>query len=246
MHFLDIYTIAEEYLELINPSSPEKVLTLGTYLGLNKDSRVIDFGCGYGEALALWAERFGISGVGIELRQKVVERARKKMADRGFSDRIEIVCAKGAEYAFEEHAFDIVSCMGASFIWGGYRPTIRAMKKALAPGGKMLIGEPYWLSDRVPPEYMSKETIHTELELVQIAREEGFDFEYMVRADDNDWARYEAGNWHGLIRWLEANPDHPEKQEVIDWLHKNQDDYFRYGRQYLGWALYILNPVRYL
>ena len=50
------------------------------------------------------------------------------MSEKGLSDRIEIVCAKGADYAFEEEAFDAATCIGASFVWGGYRPTICAKK----------------------------------------------------------------------------------------------------------------------
>ena len=86
---------------------------------------------------------------------------------------------------------------------------------------------------------------HTEYELLQITREEGFDLEYVVRASHDDWDRYETGNWYGLIRWIEENPDHPERQDVIDHLHKAQDEYLRYGREYLGWAMYILNPIGY-
>lgn len=54
--------------------------------------------------------------------------------------------------------------------------------------------------------------------------------------------RYEADNWYGLIRWLEENPEH---QEVIDHLHKTQDEYLRYIREYMGWAIYVLNPAQY-
>jgi cyclopropane fatty-acyl-phospholipid synthase-like methyltransferase len=246
MTFLDLKNISERYIELINPSTPEKALTIGRVLGLKKGSRVIEFGCGYGEILSLWAERFGISGIGIDVREHACERARRKMAERGFTDRIEIVCGDGAKYPYEKQSFDVAACIGASFIWGGYRNTIRGMKDAIRADGKLAIGEPYWLNERVPPEFAQKEqSIHTENELLRIARAEGFDFEYAVRASHDDWDRYEADNWRGLIHWIEENPDHPERQQVIDHLHESQDEYLRYGREYLGWAMYVLNPVRY-
>ncbi len=246
MEFFDLVNISERYMELVNPTTPEKVLTIGRFLGLEEGSRVIDFGCGYGEALALWAERFGISGIGIDVREHACDRARKKMAERGFTDRIEIVCANAAEYPFEKHAFDAAVCIGASFIWGGYRPTLQAMKQAIHSNGKLVVGEPYWLKEHVPPGYAKGEQgVHTEYQLLHMAREEGFDFEYMVRASHDDWDRYEAGNWNGLVRWIEENPDHPERREVINHLHRIQDEYLRYGREYLGWAMYVLNPVSY-
>ena len=70
----------------------------------------------------------------------------------------------------------------------------------------------------------------------------GFELEYVIRASQDDWDRYEAGNWHGLVRWLEDHPEHPERQAVVEHLHKVQDDYLRYGREHLGWAMYVLVP----
>ena len=61
----------------------------------------------------------------------------------------------------------------------------------------------------------------------------------------DDWDRYESGNWVGLLRWIEENRNHPERQAVIDRLHNSQDEYFRYGRQYFGWAIYVLDPASY-
>lgn len=245
MDFLELKDISERYLELLNPTSAEKVLAVGRALGLQTGDRVIDFGCGVGEVLALWGETFGIVGLGIDVRESACRRARDKMAQRDLDDHIEIVCAHGAEYAFEERAFDVASCIGATFIWGSYRATIRSMTPALRISGQLVVGEPYWRKPEVPPGYAVRETFHTEYELLQIARDEGYDVKYVARASQDDWDRYEAGNWYGLIDWIEANPDHPERQEVIDHLHQSQDEYVRYGREYLGWAMYVLTPVTY-
>ena len=93
------------------------------------------------------------------------------------------------------------------------------------------------------PEYAQRETsTHLEEELLQITREEGFDVEYVVRASHDDWDRYEADTWHGLIRWLEENPGHPDREPVKTQLHNSQNDYFRYEREYMGWAMYVLTP----
>lgn len=245
MQWYDFYDIAERYIELINPLSAEKVIQAGRYLCLSSNSRVIDFGCGYGEILALWTEQFGVKGIGVEIRDHAVERARKKMIIRGLASTIQIIHADGAAYDFEKQAFDAASCIGASFIWNGFEPTLVALKTAIKPGGRVLIGEPYWKNNHVAPEYQGNHEIHTELELMDIAHKHSMNIEYLIRSSDDDWAHYEASNWQGLIAWLEEHPDHPEKGEVVEWLRKTQDDYFRFGRDYLGWALYILNPIRY-
>jgi len=241
MQFFDLVNISEHYMEIINPSTHEKILNIGKILGVCQNSRIIDFGCGYGEVLAVWVKNFGISGVGIDIRKHACDRAQNKMQQQEITERIEIVCENAAEYPFEKQAFDVALCIGASFIWGGYRPTIQAMKEAIHADGKLVIGEPYWLKNNVPAEYAKQEqAVHREYELLQITREEGFDLKYVVRANHDDWDRYEAGNWYGLIRWIEENPDHPERQSVINHLHKSQEEYLKYGREYLGWAMYVL------
>jgi ubiquinone/menaquinone biosynthesis C-methylase UbiE len=243
MEWYEFFDISERFMEILNPTSAEKLLEVGQVMGLKEGDRIIDFGCGFGEMLVLWAEEFGIGGLGVDLREYAVERARAKMAERSLTDRIEIVQGNAAEYEFETGAFAAATCIGATFIWGDWRKSIRAMREAVRAGGRLAIGECYWLTDDVPPEYAQVQTAPTrEHVLLESAREEGFDVEYVVRASHDDWARYESGNWRGLLAWLDENPDHPERQAVADRLHSDQDEHFRYARQYVGWAIYVLKP----
>lgn len=242
MHFLDYFTIAEKYIELVNPTSPKKVIEAGRIMGFKPGDRIIDYGCGYAEPLLLWAKNFGIAGVGIEVREAVVDRARKKIESVGLTDRLEIICGKGDEYCLEPHSFDHAVCLGASFVWDGFQTAVHNLKQTVKPGGKILIGEPYAKTDNAPKEYLKKHNIHTELELLHIAHDEGYELYYLIRSSDDDWAHYEADNWRGLIEWLADHPDHSERQEIVDWLRKVQDDYFRYGRDHCGFAIYILTP----
>lgn len=246
MNFLELKNISEAFMELVNPTSPEKIIKAGQVAGLKRGNKVIDFGCGFAEPLILWAERFGISGVGIDIRPYACERAKNKIMERGLSDRLEVVCGDAAQYVYPPHSFDLASCIGATFIWGTFRDAVHAMKNAILPTGRLVIGEAYWLMDDIPVEFRSQQTeVTTEVELLQGARQEGFDFEYVLHSNHDEWDRYEADNWYALLRWIDDNPEHPERQQVIDHLHESQDEYARYGRMYLGWAIYILNQVRY-
>jgi len=246
MDNLELYTLGERFIELINPTSTQKMISVGKWLELGPKSRVIEFGSGNGEPLAIWATNFGISGIGIELRRKCVERARNKIAERKLSKQVKFVCGDGAKYKFEKGAYDVAACIGASFIWGDFAKTVAAMKPAIKRRGRLVIGEPYWNFESVPKKYkMLEPSILTEFELVEIARANGFDIEHVVRASTDDWDNYEATNYYGLVKWLEENQKHPDRQQVIDWLHKNQDAYFKWGREHLGWAIYLLKPKSY-
>jgi SAM-dependent methyltransferase len=245
MEFLELKNISERFMELVNPTSLEKVLTIGRVAGLRPGSRVLDLGCGFGEPLVRWAEAFGISAVGIDVREHACARARRKVAEHGLVERIQIACGDAATYPFEPGAYDVAACLGATFIWSGFGPAIRRMSEAIRPGGKLIVGEPYWRRGQVPPEFARAEQgILTEWELLQSARAAGFDFEYALHSSQDEWDRYEADNWRGLVHWIEESPDHPERQQVIDHLHASQDEYIRYGREHYGFALYLLNPVQ--
>jgi ubiquinone/menaquinone biosynthesis C-methylase UbiE len=245
MEFFDLMSISHRYMEILNPSTSEKIIKLGKLLKLKKGNRVIDFGCGCAEPITLWAEEFSITGIGIDISEDFCDRARKKLVERGLSDQIEIVCSPAADYVFEEGAFDAATCIGSTFIFGGYQQTIQVMKQAVHQNGRLGIGETHWLSNQVHPEYAQKQTTtHTEPELTQFARDEGFELEYIIRASHDDWDRYISDGWYGLIRWLEENPTHPDHEQVFKHFRTDQDDYLQFQRQYMGWAMYCLAPIK--
>ncbi|PPD58462.1 SAM-dependent methyltransferase [Dehalogenimonas etheniformans] len=244
MEFFDLMSISHRYMEILNPSTPEKIIKLGKLLQLGRGSRVIDFGCGCAEHLTLWAEEFGIGGVGIDICEDFCDRARKKLALRGLSDKIEIVCSNGADYVFEEGAFDAATCIGATFIFGDYQKTVQILKRAVHQNGRLGIGETHWLSNWIDPEYAQKQTTtNTESALARLTRDEGFELEYIIRASSDDWDRYISDSWYGFIRWLEENPMHPDYEQVQKYFRSDQDDYLRFQRQYMGWAMYCLAPM---
>lgn len=236
--------ITEWYLDIVNPSSPGKLLLVGEVLGLRPGMRVIDFASGFGQPLALWAERFGISGVGVEIREHACDKARRRLAERNVSDRVEIVCADASTYAFEPGAYDVACCIGATFIWGGFQPAIQRLRAAAKPGGRLVVGEPYWRHGPPPKEHAEEQGIsNTEADLLRLAHEERYDIEYVVRSSIDDWDRYEAGNWRGAIRWARENPSHPEVAAIAESMRRRQTQYMAYDRENFGWAIYVLNPV---
>ncbi len=232
-------------MTLINPTTPAKIIQLGAQLGLRPGQHVIDFGCGFGEVLTLWVEHFGISGVGVDIRQYACDRANARIQARGLEKQIEIVCSSGSDYAFADGEFDVAVCLGATFIWGGVAPTLQALARAIdAKDGRIAIGEQYWKTDRVPPVYAQRESaINTEYDLMRIWRTAGFTLTDVITSSQDEWDAYQSANWRGLIAWLKENPQHPERNDVLNHLQTSQNKYFRYQREYIGWALYALTAV---
>ena len=200
--FLDLKDIAEREAFLLNPTTPEKVLAAGRSAGMKPGTRVIDFGCGFGAALSLWGEQFGVCGIGIDVRPFACERARRNLTKRGLDERIAVVCADAAAYVFEPGAYDVAACIGATFIWGGFRPALGQMKRALLNTGRLIVGDVYRRTAQVPPGGVEQEWLLSESELLEAARSCGLVIEDIARSSEEDWDRYESANWRGLAQWL--------------------------------------------
>ena len=243
MEFFDLVNISERNLEIVNPSNEENIMKLGRALRLKPGMSVIDFGCGYGETLAIWAEAFSIRGTGIDIRPHACERAEKKMRERGLSDQIGIVCSDAKSSAFKENSFDAAICIGATFAWGDFRDTLQACRRAIKPDGRIGIGELFWRHLTIPQEVLAKITLPQEIDLIKIIRGEECELETIVRSTQLDWDHYQNENWIGLIQWLEENPHHPERDQVIEHLRGSQEEYLSYGRECFEWAMFAIGPA---
>lgn len=230
-------------MAIMNPTTPEKVIRAGEVAGLAAGDRVVEFGCGYGTILALWGKRFGIAGHGFDIREDACRRAVALLEKEGLSSRIAI---SRADVLAEkpDGQYDCAACIGSSHIWGGFASALEAMGEWLGPDGRIVIGERYWARDGVPPEFARQwGDVLTEYEIVQAARDAGFDLAAIFRASPDDWDAYESGNWQGLLAWLHAHPDGQDADEVREYLYRIQDEYAGYGREYMGFAIYVLVPA---
>ncbi len=107
-------------------------------LGLQPGQRVLDVGCGWGSFVMHAAKRHGVEAVGITLSQNQAELARKRVADAGLSDRVEIRVQDYRELAGEN--FDAVASIGMVEHVGEAQIDRYAEQLAsmLAPGGRLL------------------------------------------------------------------------------------------------------------
>src|SRR6266540_3239883 len=87
-----------------------KLELICTKLGLQPGQRVLDVGCGWGSFVMHAAARHGVEAVGITLSENQAELARKRVADAGLSDKVEIRVQDYRELAGEN--FDAVASIG--------------------------------------------------------------------------------------------------------------------------------------
>jgi SAM-dependent methyltransferase len=239
-----LYPIRESSHRVLNPITPEQLAMLGAALRLEPGWRLLDLACGKGELLCTWARDHAITGTGVDLSAVFHVAARERAVELGVADRVKFIHADAAGFA-ADGAFDVTSCLGATWIGDGLAGTLELLERALRPGGLVLVGEPYWRHE--PPPGASRAIFGVDdaaylplPDLVEQFHALGWDVVEMVAADEYGWDRYVAASWLNLRRWLDAHPGHELAGEIRAELTASQLTHTRYQREYLGWAVFAL------
>lgn len=229
---------------VMNPMSLAKTGELIERLHLPDSSRVLDVACGKAEFLCLVAERYEVAGTGLDLSPITIEEARRNVAARGLKERIELLHMDGAKYESDKGAMlDLASCIGASWIYNGHKGTLEALGRLVQPGGLVLVGEPFWRTEP-DPDYLkltgqTANLCGTHVSNVQTGVELGLSLLFTVVSNEDDWDRYEGLQWQAAERYAAAHPDDPDVEQLMQTSNKNRDAYLRWGRDCLGWAMYL-------
>ena len=227
-----------------NPMSIEKFEELVALMRLEPGEQVLEIAVGKGEFIIRLAERYSIEGVGVDLSPYCVEDAKRKHRKRVPDAQLIFLEIDGANYQPERsHSFDLVACIGASWIYGGHRETLEVLKGMAAKGAWIVVGEPYWRQEPVA-EYLEaigeeRGKYGTHRDNVEVGKECGLETVYTLVSSQDDWDKYEGLQWYAAVEWASEHPEDPDKEEVLKRVHENRDVYLKWGRETLGWAIYV-------
>lgn len=238
------YAITHERHLICNPLSKEKFERFCQLLNLEKGAHVLDIACGKGEFLIRLAELYGIKGVGVDLSPYCIKDCMEKLQKRIPHARIKFIEMDGAKYVPENgELFDLSTCIGASWIFGGYSGTLRRLKELTKKGGLLAVGEAFWRKDP-SEEYLKADGLRREeygkhLDNVKIGENEGLRCLYTIVSSEDDWDHYESLQWWAAEDFARKNPEDPDVPELLSQIAKEKETYLRWRRETLGWAIYV-------
>ena len=241
---LRFHEIGETYHRILNPFTEDQLMLLGEICRLQPSMRQLDLACGKGEMLCRWAEEYGIGGVGVDISTVFLDAAKMRAVELSVVEKVRFVQGDAGEYPQATHDFDVVSCIGATWIGNGLIGTLELMTPALKPGGQLLVGEPFWIEPPPEPAYaamgVGKDDYVSLVDTLDRFESAGMRLVEMVLANHYGWDRYEAPQWMAVADFLRSNPGDPDAPALREWIDINRRVYLEYGRRYLGWGVFVL------
>ncbi|WP_217242379.1 class I SAM-dependent methyltransferase [Streptomyces sp. AC555_RSS877] len=116
----------------------DKLELISRKLDLAPGLRLLDVGCGWGSMAIHAAREHGVSVVGITLSQEQAAYARKRVADEGLTDRVEIRVQDYRDVT--DGPYDAISSVGMAEHVGAerYLEYAAVLHRLLRPGGRLL------------------------------------------------------------------------------------------------------------
>ncbi len=134
------YDITHKEHLICNPTSEKKLDELIDLILFDPGQKAVDFACGKGEFLIRLAGKHGVRGLGVDRSHSYLEEARSRHAKAGGD--ITFLEMDGAAFRPDnDEGFQMASCLGASFVFGGYRQTLQRLASMVGNGGWVISGE---------------------------------------------------------------------------------------------------------
>jgi hypothetical protein len=128
-------------------STPDQLVgPLLEFGGVRSDDCVLDIGCGDGRIVVAAAERSGCRAIGVERSDDLVERARRRAADHGVADLVDIVQGDGRTTDVEEATL-VVMFLSIRVV----AELVPALLRRLRPGARLVIHEQSPLPNSMHP-----------------------------------------------------------------------------------------------
>ena len=126
---------------------------------MDKDTYLLDVGCGVGATPCYLAKRYGCRVVGVDISHRMIERSKERAKREGATNRVEFRVADAQALPFEDADFDVTICESViTFIRDKQRPVsecVRVTKSGRCVG----LNEETWL--KTPPPELVEYSSHT-------------------------------------------------------------------------------------
>lgn len=116
---------------------------------IDKDSSVLDVGCGSGATTLYIANTYGCRVVGVDIREEMVARS-KKRGQKGIQENVKFHVADAENLPYEDNSFDMIISESVTAFMDSKRKAIAEYVRVAKPGGYIGLNETTWIKS--PPK----------------------------------------------------------------------------------------------
>jgi len=95
-------------VDILHPGGLEKTFEMANDCHINKNSKVLDIGCGKGVTAIHLNQKYGCSIVGIDLSSDMIDYAQNSVHQKELTDHISFLNIDAQKLPFEDNTFDVV------------------------------------------------------------------------------------------------------------------------------------------
>jgi ubiquinone/menaquinone biosynthesis C-methylase UbiE len=134
----DFIGLLADMIPGIHMGGKDSTRTLIEMCGIDKNTRILDVGCGGGYTACMIAEEIGAPVVGIDISEVMVSKAQQRADRMGVADIIEFRTADAFQIPFDDNTFDVVLVESVLVPLPGEKgKALQEMLRVLKSGGKL-------------------------------------------------------------------------------------------------------------
>ena len=119
---------------------------------IDRDTFVLDVGCGIGMSACYIAKKSGSRVVGVDISEKMIARSKERAEREGVKGKVEFQVADAQNLPFEDDLFDIVISESATAFAEHKQSAINQYVRVIKPGGYVALNETTWIKTQPPVE----------------------------------------------------------------------------------------------
>ena len=235
--------IAHRDHDYCNPIAAAKIERIVDLLPLDAKAAALDLGCGRGELALKLIARFGVQVIGVDVSTPMLDAARERARCCGALERLRLLETDIAEFGPQPESFDLTAMLGGGGIAGGIAGICSTLAGWTRRGGHVLIGEGYWAR---PPasEYLAHldaqpDEFRDHRGNVQAGIDAGLIPLHAFVASPDEWDEYEWKYSRSIERYALEQPADPDVPAMLERIRRWRDGYLRWGRDTLGFGVYL-------
>jgi len=240
---MSFHRIAYEALEVCNALEMPAVDAAVAAAGLPPGARALDIGTGNAAVAIRLAQGFGLQVTAVEGDPAMAQLAGARILQAGAD--VDLRRARSGE-VLPEGPWDLIVAIGSTDAAGTGERTPRGILEGLAghlaPGGRLLWGDLFWIGEPPAPLRQMVEATDSYLSHTgwqDAARGAGLEVERAEVSSDEVWVRYAAAMDGAVRAWLADHPTAPEF-DAVQFHADRVRAMLEFGRPFLGFGLYLL------